>query len=273
MSTKSSKVAIKDLVFTILTRESPLKIIHITNLIRKRYGRSVTFQGVRKAILELTELQILTHQNATYAISKAWVKENKQKADELYDIVHNNKKIQDDELFTSEFDSLNDLMKYWQKFMQNWISKFKKGDANINCYQGAHAWEGLLHLEKEQALMSKLKSKKIKSYTLSMGTTKLDHQIWKFYAQLGVKTLFLPPESAFDKSYYVGTYGDWILQTIYPDSLVKELENFFRKTTMDDLNLNELVKIVSKKRKMKLIVMKNKGMVKQINNSIISQIK
>jgi hypothetical protein len=39
-----NKGGVKDLVFTILTREYPLKLIELTNLIRKRYGKAVTFQ-------------------------------------------------------------------------------------------------------------------------------------------------------------------------------------------------------------------------------------
>ncbi|MBW2990343.1 hypothetical protein KY348_01420, partial [Candidatus Woesearchaeota archaeon] len=49
---------IKNLVFTILTKEYPLKIIELTNFIRKRYGKSVTFQAVRKAVLELVEAEV-----------------------------------------------------------------------------------------------------------------------------------------------------------------------------------------------------------------------
>ena len=49
---------VKDIVFTILTKEYPLKIIEITNIIRKRYGKSLTFQAVRKALLELIEENI-----------------------------------------------------------------------------------------------------------------------------------------------------------------------------------------------------------------------
>jgi len=56
-----NKGDVKDLVFTILTKEYPLKLIQLTNFIRKRYGKSVTFQAVRKAVLQLVSENILLH--------------------------------------------------------------------------------------------------------------------------------------------------------------------------------------------------------------------
>src|SRR3989338_7196434 len=110
---------VKNLVFTILTKEYPLKIIDLTNFIRKRYGKSVTFQAVRKALMELTEQGVLERQDAQFSIRKEWVKESKQFIDKLYHDLHNEKvkpkgvdSIHGDiSVFT--FDSLNKLMLFW----------------------------------------------------------------------------------------------------------------------------------------------------------------
>ncbi len=68
---------VKSLVFTILTKEYPLKLIELTNYIRKRYGKSVTFQAVRKAVLGLMEEEVLQQESYGYSISKEWVKNSK----------------------------------------------------------------------------------------------------------------------------------------------------------------------------------------------------
>jgi hypothetical protein len=267
--------SIKDLVFTILVYESPLKIIQITNIIKKQYGRSVTFQGVRKAITELVTAKIIVQSDKSFSINKDWVSQNKTNADSLYDLVYNksNKFNGTQEVTTLYFNSLNELMKFWQNFIMDWISKFNSGDDNINCYQGAHGWEGLLHLDTEKQMMMTLKQKGIKSYILSMGASQLDQQIWKFYKNIGVKTFFLPPQSSFDKSYYVGTYGEWILQAIYPDDLVKSLDKFFQNNnSLDKLDLKKLSDIVHTPREMKLTILKNKQIAQQINKSIISSL-
>jgi len=57
----------------------------------------------------------------------------------------------------------------------------------------------------------------------------LDRQIVRFYSKLGIIVQMIPSSSTFDKSYYVGTYGDLIVQTQYPQQIVKMLDSFFKK--------------------------------------------
>jgi len=272
------KEGVKDLVFTILSKEYPLKIIQLTNFIKKRYGKSVTFQAVRKAVLELTLERVLIKVEDKFSINKKWVLETKTILDELFinlnktlitpkDIHSISKEVS---VFT--FRSLNELMKFWQDLIDDWFANFKKGDNNINCYQAAHAWEGLLHLDREKELMSQLKKKGILSYILSKGNTPLDRNIRKFYSSIGIKIAINSSLSSFDKSYYVGTYGDLVVQTQYPEEIVKDLDSFFRKNkTIKDLDLKELSDLVNSKVGIKLIVIKNLAMAKQINRSIIDQ--
>ena len=273
------KGGIKDLVFTILTKEYPLKLIEITNLIKKRYGKSVTFQAVRKAVLLLVESGVLVQKDYEFLINKEWIIESKKVLDDLYSEINKEKTAPKNidsikgELSVFTFSSLNELMKFWQDLIDNWFVKFKKGDYNLNCYQAPHVWEGLLHLDNEKKIMTHLKDKGIKSYILSVGNTPLDRQIAKFYSAINIKSHIQHSTSSFDKSYYVGTYGDLIVQTRYPEEITKLLDSFFKKSkTLKDLDLIELSKIVNKKISIKLTVIKNLEMAKQINNSILSQI-
>mgnify|MGYP001374504125 CR=1 FL=1 len=269
---------VKNLVFSILVRESPLKIIELTNHIRKRYGKSVTFQAVRKAALQLVEEDVLIRTNNEFAINKQWVMEGKKTLDLLYEDLSKEKatpKSVDSigrEVSVFTFDSINEMMKFWQDLIDNWFKEFKQGNPNINCYQAAHAWEGLLHLDKERQLMGQLKKKKIKSYILSTGNSPLDKNIKKFYQDIGVKIQINKSSASFDRSFYIGTYGDLIIQSKYPEEIVEALDKFFKKNqTIEDLDLKRLSEIVNKKIKIKLTVMKNLEMAKQINKSIISQ--
>jgi len=270
---------IKNLVFSILTKEYPLKIIELTNFIRKRYGKSVTFQAVRKAILQLVEEGVLLEDNNQFSINKDWVVNGKKQLDTLYEEL-TQEKIKPKsinsikgEVSVFTFDSLNKMMKFWEDIIDDWFENFKEGDPNINCYQGAHGWEGLLHPDREGTMMGRLKERGIKSYILSIGITPLDRYVWKFFGKIGLKIAFSPSLSSFDKSYYVATYGETIVQVQYPQKIVEDLEKFFRKNKMiEDLDLNELSEIVNKKQEIKLTVIKNLAMAKQINKSIISQI-
>lgn len=271
---------IKNLVFSILVNEYPLKIIELTNLIRKRYGKSVTFQAVRKAVLELISEEILIKENTSFSINKNWVIQSKKTIDNLYNVLTKEKIAPSNiesikgEISVFTFNSLNELMKFWEDIIDDWYKNFKTGDPNINCWQGAHGWEALLHLESEKKIMGQLKKKGIKSYAISTGSTRLDKDLWRFYNSIGVKTRLYPSSKYFDRSYYVGTYGETIVQTHCPENMVRLLDDFFIKTkNIDSLNLTKLSDIVNTKTKLELTVIKNISMAKQINKSIISQIK
>lgn len=69
-----------------------------------------------------------------------------------------------------------------------------------------------------------------------------------FYKSVGIKGIINKSSSKFDKSYYVATYGKLVVQTQYPEELVKELDIFFKKNKkLERLNLKELSDIVNKK--------------------------
>ncbi len=272
------KKSVKNIVFSILIHEYPLKLIELTNYVRKRYAFSVTFQAVRKAVLELVKSDVLVQNNKEFQINTEWVKKSKQILDGLYEELMNSKQKTSSvdsigsEVSVFTFESLNDLMKFWQEIIDHWFLKFKKTDYPYNCYQAGHVWEVLLHLEMEEKIMGQMKKKGIKSFTVIIGNSPLDKNVARFYNKIGVKTTINQANNNFDKSYYVGTYGDLIIQTSYPKTIVQELDEFFKKNTnLTNLDLSELSKIVKKKNKMKLTVIKNLEMAKQINKTILDQ--
>lgn len=274
----SNKGSVEDLVFTILIKEYPLRIIDLMNFVRKRYGKNVTFQAVRKSVLQLLKREVLIEEKGKYKINKEWVLKSKTLIDNLYEelttskIKPKNIESINGEISVLNFYSLNEMMKFWENLVDDWFKKFKKGDYNINCYQSAHVWEGFLHPDVETNLMSQSKKNGIESYNLIIGNTPLDKQISKFYSTLGLKVHIAPSNSSFDKSYYVGTYGDLIVQTQYPKQIVDLLDNFFKKTkSLKNVDLIELSNIVNKKIPMKLTIIKDLAMAKQINKSILSQ--
>lgn len=273
------KTNVKDIIFSILTKEYPLRIVELTNYIRKRYGKSISFQAVRKALIQLKEEGIIIQKDNSYLINKDWVIKTKNLLDEIYSNLNLEKSSPKSiesikgEVSIFSFNSLNEAMVFWEQIIEDWYKSFKKGDSKINCYQAAHAWEALVHPDKERKIMEALKNKGIKSYILTTGNSPLDKYLKKFYSEIGIKITIDNSTSDFDKSYYVGTYGETVVQTHYPKELVKELETFFRKNrSLENLNLGDLSKIVSKKIEIKLTVIKDEHLAKQINKSIIGQL-
>jgi len=273
-----NKSNVKSLVFSILAREYPLKIIEIKNLISKRYGKNVSFQAVRKAMLELVNDGILLRKDNSFVVNKQWVFDSKKVLDELYSTIYleNVKPIKvtsvGKELSVFSFNSLAEMMKFWENLIDDWFSALEGESSKINCWQGAHSWEALLFPETEQKVMSQLKKKGVKSYILTTGKTELDKFVLKFYKDLGIKFFRAPSSSFFDKEYYVATYGDLVVQTRYPKEIVEEMELFFKKTkNLQGLDLKKLSEIVNKKVNIHLSVSRNLDMAKQINHSIMYQ--
>ncbi len=269
------KSNVKNLVFSILTKEYPLKLVELTNYIRSRYGKLVTFQAVRKAVLELVSGGVLIKKDSKYLINKKWLLESRKVLDTIYvDLTASKVKPSkissiEGEVSVFTFNSLNELMKFWQDLIEDWYNNFKKGYP-VNCYQGAHVWEGLLYLDREEKVIKQLKKKGIKSHMVCIGNTFLDKGIKKFYQNIGVKMDINHSSSSFDKSYYVGTYGDMIIQTTYPKKIVVALDEFFKKNkSITSIDLMQLSRIANMKVKMKLTVIKNLEMAKQINVSIL----
>lgn len=272
------KKNLKNLVFSILSHEYPLKLIELTNLIRRRYGRYVTFQAVRKAVLELKEESVLIQTEKDFQINVEWLRKSKEVIDKLNEelVSKKNKASSTDslggEVSVFTFDTLNSAMKFWQGLIDSWFNKFKKGDYPVNCYQAGHIWEVLLHLEQEDKIMGQMKKKGIKSYAIISSNTILDRNIAKFYNKIGIKTTISRSQSGFDKSYYVGTYGDMIVHTNYPKELVAQLDGFFTKNkSLEGLDISELSRIVNRKNKVKITVIKNLEMAKQINKTILDK--
>jgi hypothetical protein len=164
------------------------------------------------------------------------------------------------------------MMNFWQELIDDWYRKFRQGDPNVNCYQGAHLWEGILYPDAERRIMDQLKKKGIRSYAVFTSSTPLDRSAARFYKTIGIKVQLAPSQSSFDHSYYVGTYGDLIVQIQYPPTLVKKLDAFFRKNkSIDDLDVTELAELANQRCEVKLTVIRNLAMAQQINKSIMSQ--
>jgi hypothetical protein len=274
----AKKDSTKDLVFRILITDQNLKLIELKNLIKKRYGKAVTFQGVRQAVNELIEDKVLEKKDKTYNINKMWVLEAKKTISQIENNIINIKKHMEfesieGEFSTYKFNNLNELMIFWQHIVDEWFSNFKKGDYNINCWQGQHLWEILIHFDREKKIMEQMIKKGIKSYTLIYSDTPLDNYTRRFYESIKIKTRNINSQKEFDNEYYVGTYGDIIIQTKYPKKTSEEINKLFQKTkSLEDLNIKKLHDIINKPIEIKLTVIKNLEMAKQINKNIIEQI-
>lgn len=267
--TKSNNT--KNLVFSILIDEQPLKLITITRRIRKR-GKSITPQAVRKAVLQLVEEEIILKEGVEYSINKEWIANTKERIDALYLELQSKREKPVSETINGElslfvFDSVKKMIRFWQNLIYEIYKVERK--TNINVYQGAHLWESLLFAETEKDAVTEMIKRGIKSYALIMSKTPLDYAVARFYRGMGVQVKNKESKDH-NRAYYVGTYGELVFQTKIPKKIAKELDDFFNKTKkLEDLDLNKLSEIVNQKAEVKVTLIKDLDLAKQINERII----
>lgn len=271
------KESVKNLIFSILVEKHPLKLIQIKNKIINNYGKSVTFQAVRQAANELEANKILRKKDSLYEINPSWVFEAKKTLKVIEESIISGKVIKNDTikgvLNSFSFNTINDMQIFWQKLIDNWFENFQESDEmNINCWQGVHLWEALIHLDTEKKVMQKLKDKGIRSYILLTGNTTPDKYTKKFYESIGIKSS-IDSSTNTEENYYIGTYGDLIVQVYYPEKLHDKIKDLFKQAKkVDELNVTKLHDIITEKTHIEMTVIKNPSMARQINNDIISRI-
>ena len=73
----------KDLIISILLRDHPLTVKQIWCKIRKIFGKTISYHGVYKTVIELHESKVLEKNEAGYEISLDWVKKVKNFSENL----------------------------------------------------------------------------------------------------------------------------------------------------------------------------------------------
>lgn len=262
----------KDIIIHLLAKEHPLHIIPIKNYLKKRYGRNITYQGVRKIVKELLKEEIVEKENEGYQLRNEWVNSMRKFFTAMASsTISKQKKISNEETEVYEFEDLKSMMDFWYALVDDWLTH-EKGQVK-NYYQCAHAWEALLHLDNELQFIEKLKHRKIPINMLITSNTFLDRSILAFYRKHKITSAISNSHTTFDKSFYVGTYGKLIIQAIIDKELVAELENFFKiSKALDSFALEKLQLIARKKSSIRMTVIRNSQIAEQINRSIIAEI-
>src|SRR3989338_10714435 len=65
--------SVRDKVFTVLSLKFLLSLIELLNEVKKQYNVSVSFQAVRKAVLELVHANVLVKEGKKFAINTQWI--------------------------------------------------------------------------------------------------------------------------------------------------------------------------------------------------------
>ena len=264
----------KDLVISLLVDEYPLNAKQITNKIKNKFGVSVTFQGVYKAINQLINNDVLVKDGKNIQISKNWITNAKSFIDSLQrkyfeETKAVSKSAIGEDIQVYYFDNIIALDKFWNNILEAWFKDSTLKDEYLT-QQSGHTWYVLGQLEEETAILNSIKEKNLKFYILSDGNTFLDKWSGRYYKSQKFFYATNKSRKKRPKNHYFIIYGDYIMESVYPDDLTTELDTIYDNVKeITDLNLNELIKVLRKKTQLKITIMKNSVLAKRLRKDIL----
>ena len=185
---------VKDLVFSILVDDEAKTLTQLHRGIKRKYGRSVSFQAVIKAVKSLISHEVLVKETRFYSISKDWVFETRNFFDKLYSehfkVKRPMKKIElGKEIIVYTVANLLELDKLWNDLLTNWAKKEEEDKRNV--WKGRHCWWLIPRLQEEDILHDLFEKNKIKTYNLLIENTLLDKIAVKYYRKKGHLRLYI----------------------------------------------------------------------------------
>lgn len=272
---RGKKLNTKDMILSLLSQEYPLTAKQISQRIRKQFGSNITFPGVYKAINQLIDDEVLTKEGTNVKIHNTWIKQTKAWIDKLQ------KKYLEtgergEQIYIGEdvqvyyMDNLIDLDKFWIKILEEWFEDPDIEDDSLTQLSG-HAWYVLGQLENEEECLRTIKKHKLRFYTVVNSDTFLDKWSGKYYTD---KNFFYTTKKQSDIKYhnhYYIIYGEYVMEAVYPEKLAKDLDQIYSTVKkIDDLDLVKVIEILKRKEKLKITVMKNKPLAKQLRKELLS---
>jgi len=262
---------VKDLVFSILAEDVSKTLTQIHREIKKKYGISVSFQAVLKAVNSLLEKRVLEKKQKLYSISKDWIFETRTFLDNLYTehfkVKRPIKKIEmgkDVTVYT--LSNLLELDRIWNDLLTNWARKEKRDKRN--CWKGRHAWWLIPRLQEEDILHDFMIKHGIKTYNLWLSNTPLDKMAAKYYQRKYEKSKIKKVKT--EKDEHITAFGDNVIKFEIPLELSKKLEKIYQKTKrMEDLDVKQAIDLFKKNVEIEFTVIKDKFLANKIKEEVI----
>ena len=222
----------KDLVFSILSEEESKTLTQLHREIKRKYGVSVTFQAVIKAVNSLIKNKVITKTEKLYSINKDWVFETRNFFDRLYTehfkVKKPMKKVElGRDIIIYTVNNLLELDRLWNDLLTNWCKEETKDKRN--CWKGKHAWWLIPRLQEEDILHDLMIKSNIKTYNLWTENTLLDKVATKYYSKKNEFAKIKRLNSKADK--HITAFGESLIKFEIPQNLSKKLEILYKSAS------------------------------------------
>jgi hypothetical protein len=257
---------VKEKVIVILSTDFPLTIRELKARIKKNFNQSVSYQSVHKELNRLMKEEIIVYKSKRYLLNVEWIRQvglfsdlilsnyteqRKHSVSKLLDLKS------DGDSLSFEFDSYADFDIYFLELLENFNEFFPEDKQILMHY--THNWWPLLYPLKEKRAMDKLKSD---FFCFCRSDTPIDRYCSNFENDIGLKVLHSTDPKI---NWNVNIMGDLIF-TFYSDSENhSEIGKYFdRNKDMKDLDLRELISLLEKKGRFRVVVLRDSKFAKNV---------
>lgn len=237
-----NKSNVKDIVFSILSKEYPISLNKIFHKIKKQYSNPVTYQGVRKAVDSLKDEKVLIKENKEYKINKEWILHAKNfllRIEKAY--LSRNKEVEitvsGKDYTEYKFSSLYELDLFWTEILLDRLDNFSISEKKILSARVGYLWWMLINIGNETKLVKEILSKGVKFYISTWKKDSLNKWGLNINKKIGAKISIL--KEGLKRYIDLNVIGDYIIEIKYPEKIIKKLESFYNKH-IDSKNMNTL---------------------------------
>lgn len=263
----------KDLVFSILVEDKPKTLTQLHREIKRKYGKTVSFQAVIKAVNSLLSHEVLIKKGKLYSINKDWVFETRNFFDNLYKEYFKVKKPLrkvelGKEVTIYTVNNLLELDRLWNDLLTNWAKKETEDKRNV--WKGKHCWWLIPRLQEEDILHDFFAKQKIKTYNLLTENALLDKVAVKYYLRKK-EFIKISKKIKLKADIHVSAFGEFLMKFEIPKELSNSLEKIYQKTKkIEDIDLKKVLDIFKQNIEIEVTVIKDKLIADKIKEEVIS---
>ncbi len=214
----------KAAILSVLTREWPLSAKEIYFRIRQNNGNSITYQGIHKAVMQLTSEGVLSKANSKYALNSEWITKVRKFGEEMESAFSGRrcvhlKEIGEKSSIQLVFNSLLDFF-YW---MVNELAESNAASPEGIYSVASHPWP-ITHLSKPQFLKLKETISSCEHYFAFRGNSQLDKALSAIWRKVGCKVRL---NAKCDRNCDTLAYRDYVIQLFIPKEMKRDLGRAF----------------------------------------------
>ncbi len=272
--------SVKDFVIESLIYDQHLTTKKLHSRLQHKYGISVTYQAVHKALNELLEQHVLRKKSKTYSINENWIidlgkfveqfkrgyMKNNEDLEINPDLIPPITSVKEGDSFTATLKNLAEADAFRFRIRQEIM---QSTNSNIHCGVSKHMRSPLLY--SIQWLQPQIENKLQRHFLIAEDTIP-DKWCADFNRMRGAKVKIVP--NIADTCDYTIT-GDIIVMRYLPRKVVNLIDKIYRNIKdITELNLQDFYKEVCLiQAEVKFVIMKNSTLAEKLTKEILSHFK